>query len=106
MAKSITWREALLAMAQDARTRAQNSVPMRSGPNDPVTVAEKSGARFAFNVMADELEYMAADWNKRDALTKMRRLLDKRQNEKSLAYQLENEDEDGSPLDGDNDPDA
>lgn len=80
MSAALTWKEALRAMAEDARGRAENSRPMPGGPSDPVTVAEKNGARYAFNVMAEELDYMAChhvggELDVRRAIEKLRRLL-------------------------------
>lgn len=76
MSATMSWRDALRAMAFDAARRAENSVPMKSGPNDPVTVAERAGARYAFGVMAQELEYLAhRHTSSREAIAKLRRLL-------------------------------
>lgn len=79
MSASMSWKDALRAMAFDARRRAGNSKPMPSGPNDPVSLAERAGARYAFNVMATELEYLADDrYSSREALVKLRKLLAER----------------------------
>ena len=75
MKRVITWRDAFQALAIDARRRAANSKPMPGGPNDEVTVAEKRGAAYAFNVMAEELEGLAEHYSSREALNRLRRLL-------------------------------
>jgi hypothetical protein len=72
---TITWSDALRAISIDAARRAENCKPSSSGPSDEVTLAEKRGAAYAFNVMARELEYLSDHRNNRLALAKIRRLL-------------------------------
>jgi len=73
----MTWRDALRAMAIDAARRSEGSRPMASGPSDEVTVAEKRGAAYAFNVMAEELNALSGgSYDSREALRRLRRLLD------------------------------
>mgnify|MGYP001611168477 CR=1 FL=1 len=74
--KTLTWREALLAMAADARIRAENSKPMPGGPAD--WAAEAKGARYAFSVMACEMEHLATHYDRHEALTRLRKLLAKK----------------------------
>lgn len=73
--KTVTWREALQAVSIDAARRAANSKPMKSGPNDEVSLAERRGAAYAFNVMAEEFKWLATEGNSREALARIRRLL-------------------------------
>lgn len=75
MSASITWRDALRAASIYAKCGAENSKPRPSGPSDEVTLAEKRGAAYAFNVMADELELLIDPTYNREALARIRRLL-------------------------------
>lgn len=72
----VTWKDALRALAIDARRRAANSQSMKSGPSDEVSLARLSGAAYAFNAMAVELEYLAMHCSSAVALEKIRKLLD------------------------------
>ena len=72
----VTWKDALRALAIDARRRAANSKPMASGPSDEVSLATLRGAAYAFNVMAEELNSLAEHYSSQEALARIRRLLD------------------------------
>lgn len=81
------WRDSILAMAFDARRRAENSTPM-AGSCDPVYIAERRGARYAFGVMADELEYIGKTLDGREACERIRKLLEAREASVGFAARL------------------
>lgn len=73
----MNWKDVLRAMAFDASRRAENSKVSPGGPSDPYSVGRAEGAAYAFNVMAQEMRYLADEtYNSRESLVWLRKLLD------------------------------
>ncbi len=73
----IGWREALRAVAEDARTRADNSKPLAGGRSDGYEKGRADGAAYAFDVIADEYAYLALQARGPEALAKLREFLER-----------------------------
>ena len=94
----MTWRDALRAMAVTARQRAKNSGPMPND-HDPIRNAERAGARYAFGVMAEEIEYLVhRHTSPKEAVQQLRRWL--AQAEARTAEQVDDPEEPAEERDG------
>lgn len=73
----IGWREALRAVAEDARTRSDGTGGGPYAPSDPRSVGWSEGASWAFRVIAEECAYLALKAPGREGLEQLRKLIDR-----------------------------